>query len=287
MSPSHGEVKHVSDTALMVAACRALEFEDPEGFVKDPFAERLAGDRGMAILQEVPNREMMRLVIGVRSRFVDEVLLEALAEHAVATVLSVGCGLDSRPWRLDLRPDLRWIEADFAHLLDYKDGLMSQEKPRCLRERMVVDVNDAEQRRALYQAAGAGPALMITEGLLTYLPAATVEALTAEAGRENSVAHWIIDPVSSVLRRGSGMDTVRAVTSMQAPDSLDGEQIVDCLHRHGWVSVTRRSYMTDMGFAMERIGRRMGQTARREPPPDLRPDDPSGVHRFVRASALP
>src|SRR5215468_3966666 len=102
MFPASGEITHVSDTALMVAACRAYENELEDAFVRDPFAARLAGERGVAILD-------------------------------------VGCGLDTRPWRLDLSPDLRWIEIDFADVLDYKDGHMSDERSRCRRERLSVD----------------------------------------------------------------------------------------------------------------------------------------------------
>jgi methyltransferase (TIGR00027 family) len=189
MSPSDAEITHVSDTALMVAACRALESECQDGLVHEPFAARLAGERGMAMLRGLPQPEMMRFGIGVRSRFIDELLLEALASKPIATVLSVGCGLDTRPWRLELPPDLRWIEVDFADMLDYKDALMSAEKPRCRRERITTDLNDVAQRRALYAAVGAAPGLMITEGLLMYLPAATVKALAAEACRESGIVH--------------------------------------------------------------------------------------------------
>ena len=46
-SPGSGsenaQIENVSDTALMVAACRALETERPDGLVRDPFARRLAG----------------------------------------------------------------------------------------------------------------------------------------------------------------------------------------------------------------------------------------------------
>ena len=35
---STGEINHVSDTALMVAACRAHETELEDAFVRDPFA---------------------------------------------------------------------------------------------------------------------------------------------------------------------------------------------------------------------------------------------------------
>jgi len=68
-------------------------------------------------------------------------------------VLSVGCGLDTCPWRIDFPSDVRWIETDFAGVLDYKEQLMSGETPRCRRERLPLDVNDPAQRRAMYEGA--------------------------------------------------------------------------------------------------------------------------------------
>uniref|UniRef100_Q01U89 S-adenosyl-L-methionine-dependent methyltransferase n=1 Tax=Solibacter usitatus (strain Ellin6076) TaxID=234267 RepID=Q01U89_SOLUE len=279
---SESDITHVSDTALMVAACRALEFESGDGFVQDPFAARLAGARGMAMLRALPHPEMMRFGISVRSRFIDDLLLEALASKAIATVLSLGCGLDTRPWRLALPPELRWIEVDFAEMLDYKDGIMSAETPRCRRERITADVNDAAQRRAIYAAAGEAPALMITEGLLMYLPGATVEALAGEARRESSITHWMCDINTTAFAKAINMDTARTVRHVQAPDFLPGEQILDVIRGHGWVTAARRSYLTDMGFAMERIGRLMGDRPRPEGPPPVAPDDPTGVHLFAR-----
>jgi methyltransferase (TIGR00027 family) len=282
MSPSNGEITHVSDTALMVAACRALESECTDGFVHDPFAARLAGERGMAMLRALPQPEMMRFGIGLRSRFMDELLLEALASKPIATVLSVGCGLDTRPWRLELSPDLHWLEIDFVDILDYKDALMSRETPRCHRERITADLNDAAQRRTIYAAAGPAPALMITEGLLMYLPAATVEALAAEAWQQSGIADWMSDITTTAFAKPIKMESVRSVRNVQATDLLRGEQILDGVRRHGWVTAARRSYITDVAFAMDRIRRLMGDRPEPAGPPSVPPDDPTGVHRFAR-----
>ena len=171
MSSPNGEITHVSDTALMVAACRAYETELQDALVKDSFAARLAGERGFGILAALPYPNLLRLGIAIRTRFVDELLLEALGQYPIKTILSVGCGLDTRPWRLDFPSDVCWIETDFANVLDYKNRLMSGEAPRCRGERLTVDQNDPAQPSALYKAAGSAHALMITEGLLLYLPA--------------------------------------------------------------------------------------------------------------------
>ena len=87
---STGEITHVSDTALMVAACRAHETELEDAFVRDPFAARLAGERGLAILRGLPHSAVVRFGLAIRTRFVDELLLEALRTHPITTVLSVG-----------------------------------------------------------------------------------------------------------------------------------------------------------------------------------------------------
>jgi methyltransferase (TIGR00027 family) len=284
MPPSPGEITHVSDTALMVAACRALESECADGFVHDPFAARLAGERGLAILRGMPHAEILRFGMGIRSRFIDELLLDALASNPIATVLSLGSGLDTRPWRLELPSDLRWIEVDFADMLDYKEALMSAEMPHCRRQRITADLNDAAQRRTIYAAVGPAPALMIAEGLLMYLPAATVEALAAETPRESAVAHCISEIMTTAFSKAISRDTTadpkQPIRHVLAPDALEGEQILDCLHRHGWVTAARRSYITDLAFATERIQRMTGDHP--QPPPPYPPGDPTGVHRFAR-----
>ncbi len=43
------QIGHVSETALMVAAWRAMETGREDGLLRDPYAEQLAGERGMAI----------------------------------------------------------------------------------------------------------------------------------------------------------------------------------------------------------------------------------------------
>lgn len=281
MPANDGEITHVSDTALMVAACRAHETELEDAFVRDPFARRLAGERGFAILDAMPYAQVLRIGIAIRTRFVDELLLEALRDNPIATVLSVGCGLDARPWRLDLPTNLRWVEIDFADVLDYKDRLMAGETSRCRRERLTIDLNDPEQRRAMYEAAGPDPALMITEGLLLYLPAATVDVMGSESPTQSGVRHWISDITTSAFSKvlGGGADTRQPIRHVQASDALSGEEILDVLQRHGWRTSAMRSYITDVEFVQERLRRRMAGAER--PKLSYPPGDPTGVHRFA------
>src|SRR6185436_4540027 len=101
----------------------------------DPYAERLAGEKGMAMVAQLSHPELMKFGIAMRTRFLDELLMEAITTAGLKTVVSVGAGLDTRPWRLQLPPELRWIEVDLPAMLDYKESIMANEPTVCHRER--------------------------------------------------------------------------------------------------------------------------------------------------------
>jgi methyltransferase (TIGR00027 family) len=283
MSASQGEILHVSDTALMVSACRAMETERPDGLVRDPFAARLAGDRGMAIARAIPRLELLCFGVAVRTRFLDDLVAQVVTTRGVRTVISVGAGLDSRPWRLELPQSLRWIEADFPAMLDYKASVLASEKPKCRLERAPADLTDASQRQAIFSAAGSDPALMITEGLLIYLPSAAIEALASEPVLMSGIRYWLLDLASPALARAVRMDSMESIDSVRAPGHLDGLQTLDVIRRRGWTSLVHRSYVTDAAeIAAARIQSMAAGRPAAEPMTPPPPDDPSGVHLFGR-----
>ena len=281
---SNEEILHVSDTALMVAACRAMETERADGWVRDPFAKRLAGDRGMAIARGLPGWELLNFGVAMRTRFLDDLVTQTVADRAIATVLIAGCGLDTRPWRLSLPPKLLWIEVDFPAMLDYKAAEMAGEEPKCRLERIAADLNDPGQRKAAFASAGDGPGLLITEGLLMYLPASTVEALAAESVSMSGIRYWLLDASSTDLARQVGMDSRGTIQNVRAPGHLEGAQVLDAVGRHGWTQVLHRSYSRDSGeFAAERIHATLQAfAAAGKPLPKPPSDDPSGVYLFGR-----
>jgi methyltransferase (TIGR00027 family) len=282
MDPVKHEISHVSDTALMVAAARAVETARPDGLVRDPFAERLAGERGMAILRSLDFSKQLTFGIGMRSRFLDELLLGVLGEGESDTVLLLGAGLDTRPWRLDLPRALRWIEVDFPDMLEYKSARLT-EAPHCRVERMSADLTDAAGRASVF--AQAGPrTVLITEGLLMYLPGESVEAI-ADAATQAGLRRWLMDLNSTAFNQAVGMSASKAIEDVRAAGSLDGTEIRDLLHARGWTSFRQRLYTRDvMASAPERVAELMqARTAAGKPAPgEPLEDDPSGVHLFAR-----
>ena len=277
------EILHVSDTALMVAACRAMETVRTHGLVNDRFAERLAGERGMAIAQALPILEAMCFGVGIRTRFLDELVMHAVAELGVRTVLNLGAGLDTRAWRLALPAELRWIEVDFPAMLEYKAGVLAGERTACRWEQMAADLADVGQRKAVFEAAGEGPGLVISEGLLMYLPEPVVAAL-ATAPRGDW--HWVADITSSEMARRTGTTTCDSIQNVRSEGHLNGEQILGVLQDSGWSRYRHKSYLTDVfAEAPERIQAMSKMRAvTPEPLEELPKDDPSGVTMFRRGA---
>jgi hypothetical protein len=94
-------IEHVSDTAFWVARHRANESARPDALFHDPLAARLAGERGAEIARTLPNAHMTGWAVVMRTLIIDELILSAIAQ-GVDTVVNLGAGLDTRPYRMAL-----------------------------------------------------------------------------------------------------------------------------------------------------------------------------------------
>jgi hypothetical protein len=112
-------IPHVSDTARWVAMYRALESERPDAIFRDPYARRLAGPEGEAMLRTIPKGLQLAWPMIVRTAVMDEIIVRVVVRDGVDTILNLAAGLDARPYRLPVPPSLRWIDADLPDMLDY------------------------------------------------------------------------------------------------------------------------------------------------------------------------
>jgi methyltransferase (TIGR00027 family) len=200
-SPTPTPITHVSDTARWVALYRAMETERPDALFHDPYARRLGGEVGERIMQGMPQATRWAWPMIVRTAVMDEIIMRAVTRDRVDTVLNLAAGLDTRPYRMDLPPELTWIDADLDGILSYKEATLAGERPRCQLETMRVDLTDAAARRALFQRVGASAkrALVIAEGLLVYLQPEDVFALAADLAAQPAFRWWLIDLGSPAL----------------------------------------------------------------------------------------
>src|SRR4051812_46162405 len=189
-------LQHVSDTALWVAYYRGEESERSDALFRDPYAKLLAGERGRRIADGMgQTSRYTRWTLVIRTVLIDRFIENVIREAAVDTVLNLGAGLDSRPYRMPLPSSLRWIEVDHARIIDHKESLLAAEKPRRQLERIRLDLGERAARRQLFADINrrAGKVLVLTEGVLPYLTPEAVAELAAELHAMTNVQFWIAE----------------------------------------------------------------------------------------------
>jgi len=242
-SQSEPLIRNISDTARWVAVYRAQETERPDAIFRDPFARRLAGQRGEQIAKLMPLGGDNALSIITRTYLIDE-FIRAELQRGADVVINLDAGLDSRPYRMQLPPSLRWVEVDLPEILDYKEGVLRGEKPVCLLERMRLDLSDLSARRELFARLGqsAKRALVITEGLMIYLIAEAAGELAADFATPATLRSWIVDIASPGLLR---MLRKRMASQLReaAPFKFAPEEGPAFFERHGWKPVEVQSLL--------------------------------------------
>ena len=198
MSPAN-PIRNVSDTALWVAIYRAMESERADAIFHDPFARRLGGERGQAIVDAMPSGAQNSWPLVVRTAVMDEIVLRCVRAGA-KTVLNLAAGLDARPFRLALPANLRWLHVDMPEMIEYFQQQMADDTPRCQVAYIPPDLRDADTRREVFTlAARRGPVLLITEGLLMYLSPENVADLAVDLHAIAKARWWLSDIASPKL----------------------------------------------------------------------------------------
>src|ERR1700690_627282 len=138
MSQPEPLIRHVSDTARWVAVYRAGESTRPDALFRDPFAERLAGERGEQIARLFPFANKNAWPFAMRTYLFDKLILQEI-ERGADTIINLAAGLDARPYRMKLPTKLKWVEVDLPEIQAYKEEILAVEKPVCELRRVRLD----------------------------------------------------------------------------------------------------------------------------------------------------
>ena len=250
-------IRNISDTALLAAVYRARENEHPNALFRDPFAHRLAGERGQEIAKSLAFSEKNAWSWFTRTYLFDQFITRCLQEGC-DSVINLAAGLDARPYRLALPANLKWIEVDLPEITDYKEELLRDEKPSCTLERVRLDLSDVNGRRELFQriAKQARQALIISEGLVLYLSSEEVGLLATDLAAHEQFRYWLLDITSPALLKMLRKKMGRAFDEAAAPFKFAPAEGPEFFSKFGWSPVAVRSIWHTAG-ELKRLPRLM------------------------------
>lgn len=269
-------IRNISDTALWVAVYRAQESERADAVFRDPYARRLAGDRGAQIAAAMPFAQRHAWSYTASTWLVDQVI-ERKVQQGADMVLNLAAGLDARPYRMQLPASLRWIEIDLPDMLRYKEDVLASERPLCTLERVPLDLQDSAGRRALFQRLGeeAKHAVVISEGLIIYFEPDAAADLARDLAAPPSFRHWVTDLTSPALLRMLQKSIGGPLVDAGSPLKFAPREGPEFFSPHGWQPVETRSIL-QTAAKLKRLPFAMRLLSLLPDPAGRKPDKPWG-----------
>ncbi|OBF19284.1 SAM-dependent methyltransferase [Mycobacterium kubicae] len=274
----------VGATAVMVAAARAVETEQPDPLIRDPYAKLLvtnarAGviweamlDQDMVAKVEAIDAETaatvqhMRSYQAVRTNFFDTYFRDAVAD-GIRQIVILASGLDSRAYRLDWPAGTTVYEIDQPQVLEFKSATLSENDVRPATDRREVPIDLRQDWPAALRDAGFDPSertAWLAEGLLMYLPAEAQDLLFTRIGELSPPGSRIAAETAgnhADERREEMRERFRKVAeTLGLEQTVDVQELIyhdpdravlaDWLNSHGWRATAQNA--TD---EMRRVGR--------------------------------
>jgi methyltransferase (TIGR00027 family) len=236
-------VRGISDTAAWVAMYRALESERRDAVFHDPYARRLAGERGERIMVTISAARKHAWSYTARTHLFDTLIAEEVRAGS-DLVLNLAAGLDTRPYRMALPASLRWVEVDLPDLVAYKEEVLRGDRPVCRLERVRLDLSDVAARRALFAELGRSRRVtVLSEGLLVYLSAEQVTELAEDLAGPPSFRRWAADLVSPALLKMLQKQIGTPLSQAGAPLKFAPAEGPAFFVRSGWRPIEARSLL--------------------------------------------
>jgi len=167
----NADLQGVSETLLLPLFSRAAESRRTTPIVYDAKAMQLV-DRIDYDFSRLTQQNLYNTVIALRTRKIDSLLQQALAQRPDSLVVTLGCGLDTRFERIHQDP-ASWLDIDFEEVIALRRQLL-QEGPtrRFLAGSILDDSWIAEARTKSPEAV-----VFVAEGVLMYLKEHQVRSL--------------------------------------------------------------------------------------------------------------
>ncbi len=167
------------ETMLITLSSRAMQSQWKQPILRDPWAEEAMRHIDYDISKSLKGvsswgmwKEIGCTIVATRAATFDLLTNRYLADHPDVTVLHLGCGMDSRVFRVDPPASVQWFDVDYPDVIDLRHQLFPERDSAY--HLIGAPLSDL---RWLDEVPRDRPGLLIAEGVLHYLSETEVKAL--------------------------------------------------------------------------------------------------------------
>ena len=234
----------VGNTARWIAASRAKESELALPLFSDPYARELSGEAGFELQRHMrvamgAQGDGPDLYLSIRTKFLDDALLNAVRTRKLHQVVILAAGMDTRAFRIAWPSDVKVFEVDRDEIFDHKEAVLGRAgaSPSC--DRHVVRADLARPWTGALASAGfvkSKPAAFLVEGLLMYLEEHEALPLLTAIGEIAAPGSWIAADVVNpeVLTSPYMARYMTALREAGSPWKFGIEDPESFFRQHGW-----------------------------------------------------
>jgi len=179
------------ETLLITLCAKAGESRLPDSLLKDVFAAETMARIDYDFARLGIDRDMM-IGLALRAHVMDGWARDFIASNPDATVLHLGCGLDSRIFRVAPPAGIRWFD------IDYPDVIALRRQLYPARAGCELLGSSVTEPGWLETVPRDKPILVLAEGLLPYLEEREVESLIERVIAHGPGGELAFDAYSSV-----------------------------------------------------------------------------------------
>jgi methyltransferase (TIGR00027 family) len=224
----------VSLTAYWTLAARYEDAAEEQSIAGDSYAHRFMNDDVRAVAERFRRIKKANASFPVRHRMIDDMLAAELARDPGLRVVVIGCGFDSRAFRLR---GGRWIEVDEPALLAYKECRVPTSEATNELVRVPIRFGRESLDEKLGPYAGEDRAAVVLEGVIGYLGDDERRELLLTLTRVFPHHVVLCDMLTRTFLRRYARKLVKIVRELGAEFSSSGDAPEALFHELGYRTV--------------------------------------------------
>jgi len=235
------------ETLFITLYAKALDYHSKHSILNDKAAGDLVKDLNIDIKKY---KGFGSDVMVVRAKQFDEWIKNFIAINKKATVVYLGCGLDTRILRINPSFDVNWFDVDYPEVIELRKKFFDE------REGYKMIASSITESNWINEIPNDKPVLIIAEGVFEYLTEDEVKTLLNRITNHFNDGEIMFDVMNSFGIK-SGKEKLKQTTGAVHKWAVDDVKEVDTLNtklkRTENISLYKTQFIKELSFNLRLI----------------------------------